>query len=195
MKHFMDSVIVLDTETGGLNPQTDALLTVGLAGPFDQTLELPVLDFGRCLPEAMKVNKIDLVEHKNKALPPSQVLREIENFIRRVKNMTISEAAPDGEKIYIAGHNVHFDLAFLRRLVNQVSPTNPDLPRWLGGRTIDTHTLLWAQHVRGKIPASATSSDGAFSHYKISVRDEERHTALGDARATRQLLETLLANL
>ena len=50
MKKFMDSVVVLDTETGGLNPYTDALLTVGLSGPFDTFMEWPVLDFGRCLP-------------------------------------------------------------------------------------------------------------------------------------------------
>jgi DNA polymerase III epsilon subunit-like protein len=194
MKKFMDSVVVLDTETGGLNPYTDALLTVGLSGPFDTFMEWPVLDFGRCLPEAMNVNKIDLREHRQKALPPLQVLKEIEEFLRRVKNMTASESAPEGEKLYIAGHNVHFDLAFLRRLVNLAHPTNPDLPRWLGGRTIDTHTLLWAEHAKGKIAASATSSEGAFRHFGIKVEESERHTALGDAKATRRLLEALLNN-
>lgn len=193
MKNLMNNVIVLDTETGGLNPYTDALLTVGLSGPFDCSLELPVLDFGRCLPEAMAVNKIDLMLHREKALPPIQVLREIEDFIRKVRNMTVSESAPEGEKLYIAGHNVHFDLAFLRRLVNLAHPTNPDLPRWLGGRTIDTHTLLWAQHARGDLPSAATSSDGAFRHFKIDVEAHERHTALGDAKATRRLLERLLS--
>lgn len=194
MKNVMDSVIVLDTETGGLNPHTDALLTVGLAGPFGLSIELPVLDFGRCVPEAMKVNKIDLLAHREKALPPIQVLREVEDFIRKVRNMTVSESAPEGEKLYIAGHNVHFDLAFLRRLVNLAHPTSPDLPRWLGGRTIDTHTLLWAEYAKGNLPNSATSSDGAFRHFGIEVEEQERHTALGDAKATRKLLERLLNN-
>ena len=194
MKNVMDSVIVLDTETGGLNPHTDALLTVGLAGPFGLSIELPVLDFGRCVPEAMKVNKIDLLAHREKALPPIQVLREVEDFIRKVRNMTVSESAPEGEKLYIAGHNVHFDLAFLRRLVNLAHPTNPDLPRGLGGRTIDTHTLLWAEYAKGNLPNSATSSDGAFRHFSIEVEEQERHTALGDAKATRKLLERLLNN-
>ena len=194
MKNVMDSVIVLDTETGGLNPHTDALLTVGMAGPFGLSIELPVLDFGRCVPEAMKVNKINLLVHREKALPPIQVLREVEDFIRKVRNMTVSESAPEGEKLYIAGHNVHFDLAFLRRLVNLAHPTNPDLPRWLGGRTIDTHTLLWAEYAKGKLQNSATSSDGAFRHFGIEVEEQERHTALGDAKATRKLLERLLNN-
>jgi DNA polymerase III epsilon subunit-like protein len=35
-------------------------------------------------------------------------------------------------------------------------------------------------------------SDAAFAHFGIEPAPEDRHTALGDARATRALLDALL---
>ena len=66
------------------------------------------------------------------------------------------------------------------------------MPPQFSHRSIDTHTLLWTLASLGMVPPSACSSDGAFGHYKVSPPKELRHTALGDALATRDLLEAIL---
>jgi len=96
---------------------------------------------------------------------------------------------PQGKPM-ICGHNVAFDLAFMRRLYTMAGRT---VPACFSHRTLDTHTLMWALIAVGKLPASVKGSDAAFAHFDIAPPDELRHTALGDAVATRLLLAGLLA--
>jgi DNA polymerase III epsilon subunit-like protein len=84
---------------------------------------------------------------------------------------------------------VAFDLAFTRRLYRLADRSLPD---FFGHRTLDTHTLLWALRSVGRLPVHVIGSDAAFAHFGIEPAPEDRHTALGDARATRALLDALL---
>jgi DNA polymerase III epsilon subunit-like protein len=90
-----------------------------------------------------------------------------------------------GEAVTPVGHNVGFDVAFLRKLAflggrNEITA--------ISHRALDTHTMLYLLHLKGRVPPSALSSDGAFEYFGIRVPDNERHTALGDALATRELV-------
>lgn len=83
----------------------------------------------------------------------------------------------------IVGHNIAFDLGFI----------NPRLKKSCGTRiknkTLDTMILAEALH----IPVKSYSLDNLLSHYGIDAG--ERHTAIGDAFLTAQLLTHLLTAL
>jgi hypothetical protein len=44
----------------------------------------------------------------------------------------------------------------------------------------------------GLLPENTVASNGAFEYFEINVQAGERHSALGDARATAQLLTRLV---
>jgi len=58
-------------------------------------------------------------------------------------------------------------------------------------RSVDTHSLLKLLSWMGRIPEAACSSDGALAHFGVVVPVPERHTALGDARATVKLARAI----
>ena len=64
-------------------------------------------------------------------------------------------------------------------------------PTRLSHRVIDTHSLLWFSAQNGLIPVEACSSDGAFSYFTCEPPSHLRHSALGDAIATKHLLNQL----
>jgi DNA polymerase III subunit epsilon len=94
-----------------------------------------------------------------------------------------------GEEVTLVGHNIGFDVAFLRKLAFE---GGREQLAGISHRALDTHTLLYVLALENRIPVSATKSDGAFRHFGIQVPPSKRHTALEDARATRALLLAIL---
>lgn len=193
-RKLFDRLIVVDTETGGLDPINDAVLTIAAVTPLGRELEVRVWDHARTSPEAMAVNKIDLGEHMRHAIRPHEAARQLSSFIELAQ-----EDAPGS--LILAGHNPGFDHGFIQRLYRLAREQRPrdgsraiEVPKLFRGmhRTVDTHTLLWVKALAGEIPDDARSLDGALKHYGIKVGEGERHTALGDARATLSLLRRLV---
>jgi DNA polymerase-3 subunit epsilon len=180
-------LVVVDVETSGINPFRHDVLAVGLV-PLNSELPATVV---YVRPEAIEWSEYARrnferysSEWEAAALAPSEACDFIEKYLAETFSGRI--ATP-------IGHNIGFDVAFLRRLA------------FLGGReqlaglshrAIDTHTLLYLLSLQGRIPIAATTSDGAFKHFGVRIEDRVRHTALGDAKATRELvirvLETIL---
>ena len=153
MKNLSDrDLIVIDVETSGVNPFRHEVLAIGLV-PFDLKLA-PASIFVR--PAAIEWseyarNNFDRysTDWELEAVPPTEACQAIETYLARTFG---------GRTVTPIGHNIGFDIAFLRRLA------------FLGGReqlaglshrAIDTHTLLYLLTLEGKIPESATTSDGA----------------------------------
>lgn len=178
MKALSD-IVVIDTEAGGLDPLVHSLLSVGLvSGEGDRVTEFFVRE-----PEVvvstsgMAVNRIDLAQVEAEGLSPAAACDALEAFLAPI------------ERPMLAGHNIAFDLAYLRRLYHLAGRA---MPKSMAHRTVDTHSLMWALRIRGRLPAHVTGSDAAFAHFEIAPPTEARHTALGDALATRLLVERLL---
>ena len=182
---YLDNVVVLDTETGGLDPLHHSLMTIGLvSGDGQLRLDLTVAEETIVAdPRALKVNRLDPEKVARDGISPTAACDAIDAYLSRVH--------PDGRPM-VCGHNVAFDLAFMRRLYTMAGRA---LPACFSHRTLDTHTLMWSLIAVGKLPTSVVGSDAAFAHFDIAPPDELRHTALGDAVATRTLLERLLALL
>lgn len=114
------------------------------------------------------------------AVDPAECAVRIEDYILR---------ALDGRPAILVGHNVGFDLAFIRKIAFLVGK---EMLQGISHRSVDTHSLLHVAWRQGKIPASALNSDGAFEYFGIEIPTVRRHTALGDALAVRRLYGCLM---
>jgi DNA polymerase III epsilon subunit-like protein len=175
-------MLFLDTETGGLDPASHSLLSLGLVvgeGPtVTHSLEIlirhePYVVSGG----GLKVNRIDLVAHSAAALDPPMALSVLDVFL--------DQHFPHRcQPIILAGHNVGFDRAFLGSfLAGQGRSLEPRISH----RLVDTHGIAAALRDAGRLPLADLNSSALFAHFGIQVSDAARHTALGDALATFEL--------
>jgi DNA polymerase III epsilon subunit-like protein len=176
-------LVSVDVEATGTNPFVHDLLAIALA-PLDEEAE-PLTAYVRVedptwTPFAKENFQRFADDWTREALPPEQVLEALEGYLENVGG---------AQSVTLVGHNVGFDMAFLRKLA---ASCGRDGIRGLSHRTLDSHTLLYAAWLRGEVPPEALSSDGAFAHFGIDVPGRIRHTALYDALATRELFMRLL---
>ena len=134
---------------------------------------------------ALEINRIDLVAHSRQALAPQAALALLQDFIAKHYRKELAA----GEQVVIAGHNVGFDVGFLKRLCRI---SGAEFPSAFSHRVLDTASVLRFLSLAGLLPAEAVTSSGAFDYLGINIQAEKRHSALGDARATAYLLSRLL---
>lgn len=179
-----DRLLFIDTETGGLDPNKHSLLSVALVvwenKQIIDSCEIFINDgILSVTKEALAVNNIDIETHKQTAISPSLAIEKILEYT--------SKHFPSQNKVTIAGHNVHFDVAFLKRMFEQ---NGHDIEKYYSHRIIDTSSVLHYLYIKGTLKEKVISSDAAFTHFYIKV--DGRHTALGDAIATAELFSKLL---
>ena len=181
----MDRIIFVDTETGGVDPSKHSLLSVGLVawdyndGIID-TIEIFIKqDQYTVTKEAQKLNKFDIETHEKKAVPPLMAINAIKGFSISNTNRT--------NDIQLAGHNIQFDVSFLKKLFKD---QNKSFNQLFSHRMIDTYSVLKFLQDADKINLDHISSASAFRLFHIKV--DGRHSALGDAIATAQLYGELL---
>ncbi len=184
-------ILFIDTETGGTDPRKHDLLAIGLAvwenGRITARKEIPVQGQPeRCTEEALAINGIQLEAHNQHALSRREALEEVIRFIERHFAH---------KPVTAAGHNVAFDLNFLRVLFEEFGE---DMSKYISHRAIDTASILQVLALlenRAADLQQAASSSQAFADYHIKVPAKERHTALGDAVATAKLFSEILRKL
>ncbi len=179
-----DRILFIDTETGGMVPDKHSLLSIALVvwenKEIISSTELLINDGRLCVTqEALDINGINIETHKKTAISPQQAIDKILFFVEK--------HFPGKNKVTLAGHNVQFDVSFLKFMFSQ---QNKDFSSYFSHRVIDTSSILYYLYLSGKIDQKAVSSDMAFDLFNIKVKG--RHTALGDAIATAQLFNKLL---
>ena len=132
-------------------------------------------------PVAMKVNKLDLAWLKENGLSVSEAVSALESFI--------FEFFSPSDKITVAGHNVSFDLSFLKRMY---SLAEFPFPEFFSHRVLDTSSIVGFLSLAGLLPLMDAGSSEIFRFFQICIGKDERHTALGDAQATAVLMTRLL---
>ncbi|ANJ67871.1 ribonuclease T [Halothiobacillus diazotrophicus] len=174
--------VVVDVETGGLNPETDALLELaavlldvnaqGKIVPVDR-IQIHVAPFeGANLdPISMKINGIDVDHPFRNAVPEAEALQQFFQPIRqRVKLYGARRAI-------LVGHNAAFDLAVINAAVARTgNKRNPFHPF----STFDTVTLS-ALAVGETVLAKALEAIG------LEWDSAQAHGALYDAEQTAEL--------
>lgn len=183
----MSRVVVVDVETSGVNPFMHEVLALALieVGGERRSCEVFVRPPRDVQWSGIALKYFDGYRRawEAKALQPSDALTQVERFLQDVGG---------GQAVSIAGHNVGFDVAFMRKLAFDAGASEV---AGASHRLIDVHTVLWLLVRLGRIPVDAVSSSRAFEHFGISIEAGSRHTALGDAQATADLLEAALSKL
>ena len=181
MRLDTEALVAIDVETTGVNPFVHQLLSVALVpiGREGPSLELHVRYPNLNWSNFGYRNYLQFRERwSNEAVDAKVALHRIEKFI---------SAIGGGRPVTPVGHNVGFDIAFLRQLA---AATGHDEVQGLSHRSLDTHTLLYIAWMQGRIPSDARTSDGAFRCF--GLKPTGRHTAIGDALATKDLFLRLV---
>jgi ribonuclease T len=174
--------VVIDVETSGLTPQTDALLeiaavpiTMDSTGKLisNQTLAYHIDPFiGAHLdPEALAVTGIDPYYPLRYSIPEQQALHLI--FLK-IKQLLIETGC---QRAVLVGHNAWFDLAFIQAAIKRCHiKSNP----FHSFTTLDTASLS-AVSLGETVLAKAARSAG------ISFDVNKAHSAIYDAERTAEL--------
>jgi DNA polymerase-3 subunit epsilon len=181
----MNKLLVIDTETGGLDPAANSILSLGavvwndgkLEDEFEVFIAEPEIVAGT---KALEISGIDVNWLREHGVPPNEAVTRLDLFVRE-------HFSPEQlqEKIPLAGHNASFDVDFLKRLYSFTEYKYREL---FSHRILDTAGIIRFLILAGKIPLKGAGADAAFEFFQIKVEEGERHTALGDARATAELL-------
>jgi len=184
---MQDRILFIDTETGGLDPNTYSLLSIAFVlwkdfSIIDQ-IEIPINDgIFNVEKKAMEINKIDLEKHRIIALEPKEAIKKMKDFL--FKHFSRDQ------KITLAGHNINFDVNFLRMFLEK---NDEKFDNYFSHRFVDTSSILYYLYLAGKLKKRTISSDEAFKMFKIKV--DNRHTALSDAIGTANLFTELISLL
>lgn len=184
------NLLYMDTETGGTNPDQHALLTIGLVaqgadGNIIAQEEIKVLpEAFECLDSAMKINCIDLDAHNAVALSREAAFRRLKRFI------ISSFGAGYYNEPVLVGHNVTFDRRFVDKLCLEFADALP-----YSYRSQDTMCMGFIMQDLGLFSAKKVTLDTLMEFYGIQMKQEDRHTALGDCLATREVHHAMLRHL
>jgi DNA polymerase III epsilon subunit-like protein len=184
----VSKLLFIDTETGGLNCKTDALLTMAMVVWNNGTIlsrdEIFIQPEGRTVdPGALKINKIDMVEHMKVAVPRAEAAEQFATWLKCAWN----GSGKAWDKPILAGHNLPFDLGFLRELF---PPGVFD--DMISRRFLDTWTILMFMEHAGFVPAWNAKLEKACAYFKVPFEQSEKHTSLGDIVATARLYTRLI---
>ena len=174
--------VVIDVETGGFNPKTDALLEVAAATVHMDSLgELRIGDIysyhvepfenANIEASALEFTGIDLHSSTRLAEPESQVLNDLCHHIRReIKANHCSRAL-------LVAHNAHFDLSFINAAVTRCRiKRNPFHPF----SCMDTATLAGLAYGHTVLAKACKLAGIEFSNGKA-------HSAAYDVKKTAEL--------
>jgi len=184
-------ILFIDTETGGLDPNKHSLLSIGLVlfednAIIDSTEIYIKEEEYRVTPYAMKINGINLYELYEKGVSPDIAVEKIIDFVSN----------NDEKKIIVGGHNVNFDIGFLKQLF---AKTPYSYNKYISHRYIDVASILKIFTDVKYFDKEVHSLDDAIEYFDIKI--ENRHSALDDAIATalvynelKDILNSLICN-
>lgn len=181
-------LVVVDTETGGLDPAVHSLLSVGMwtIDTVKRIIDNPLYFLVKeplivTTPYAMGINGLDLVDINREGLEPKEALNKVREYCKSWGKL--NPPSP-------VGHNVGFDIGFLNRLVS-VSSDAGTLP--FHYRTIDVPSILTTMYLAGMLPKDISSSQKALEYF--GMERGKVHNALHDAECTGRVYLEILKKL
>lgn len=191
----MANLLLLDTETTGVDPHQGDILTAAFSvlkrvsvGEYEvlDSLDLAIKhEPYRVSAGALRVNKINLVEHDAKAVSLKDASRTLNVFLQKHAPLPVGKPYNPNALIPF-GHNVHFDIDFIK-------VTMPDV-RWsdhVSYRKLDTMEATRWLIEAGILPSSLKGSLESLTTYFNIPHDS--HDARGDVLATLEVHKKLVA--
>lgn len=185
----MKQLVIIDTETGGLDPAKHSILSLGAAlwqdGKVVSTYYTLINEPDRSVTDdALRVNGITH-EMIDSGLSPIDAVENLRQWL--TMNSVFG-------RVMIGGHNIAgFDMGFLKRLYLLGCTRMP-----FEYHVIDTMSIALALKFAGKLDVKNVKLDTLCEHYGIQIRDggtSGTHNAKEDAVATAHLLTKLLADI
>jgi ribonuclease T len=174
--------VVVDLETGGLNPNTDALLeiavitvkmdTQGLLMREDlETYHVLPFEGAHLDPESLALNKIDPFHPFRFAIEEREALEKVFSFVNEALKRNRCRRA------ILVGHNAWFDLFFLKAAVARCRMKHMPFHSFSTLDTASLSALVYGQTVLARACAVAG----------IPFDRHEAHSAIYDAEQTTKL--------
>lgn len=169
-------ILVIDTETGGLDANKNALISIAavvvIDGCIADKIEVIVADpEGEYDAGALKVNGFTKEWVQDNGVTPLVAVQTLKNFYMK-NNMP--------KRITLAGHNVAFDIAFLERLYRMAGESYRD-QYYHGGLCTRSAFLLLEQ--AGRLPYGEQNLDAVCKALSVPLERAKKHVALDDAVA------------
>jgi ribonuclease T len=173
--------IVVDVETGGLNPLTDALLEIAVL-PIEMQEDgsltsgelkhyhIEPFDGANISKESLEINQIDPTHPFRFAVAELIALQELFDYIENIRKKA------NCLRCVLVGHNSWFDLHFLNAATKRCNLKSP----FHSFTSLDTATL-------SAIFYGQTALAQAARRAQISFDPKEHHSAIYDAQKTAEL--------
>lgn len=183
--------VAFDAETGGIGVE-NSLLTLYMAA---LDVKLNIVDelylyvkpnAGKpyvIQPEALAINKIDLIEHDKKAITESEAGQKLREFLwKHSKNGKV--------KLVPIGHNVTFDEMFIWEHILG----KKEYEKYVSYRKLDTAVVAQFLKLQGKVPTTVTGSLTSLIEFLgLKFDGPGAHDAKSDTLATVAVLKGQLA--
>jgi DNA polymerase III epsilon subunit-like protein len=182
----MRKLVVVDTETGGLDDRQHSILSLGAVIWTDGLLSEPFNMYIReenmvTTPEALKINGIT-EDDLALAASPSFVVSTFEQWLH--------DNGVYGRQT-LGGHNIAgFDMGFIKRLYRLSGKRMP-----FDYHVQDTMSLALGLQFAGRLNVPNVKLDTLCAHFGIKIREDDakgRHNSGEDAAATAKLFTALL---
>jgi len=179
--------VVVDVETGGFNPATDALLEI--AAVFvrqNDAGDIEAAERHRYLVKPFPGSKLEPASLQVTGIDPFHPLRpafdEAEALHRLFKEIRRELKEQDCKRAVLVGHNAFFDLQFLNAAVERTKiKRNPFHPF----SSFDTATLAGVAYGQTVLGRAVTAAG-------FKWEEDRAHSALYDAEMTAQLFCTIV---
>ena len=177
--------ICFDTETTGLDPIKNNLLTVCFVILDDKLQELTRFSYNikhdeyTLSTKAMTVNKINLIEHEKNALTIKEANK---NLITRLKKLNAEY------RLVPIAHNISFDISFIKN--SGLLPEN-EYSKYISYNGLDTIVLCQFSKLTGVLPSDLSISLMSLcKHFDIDYTGE-LHTCETDILITIEILKRI----
>ena len=183
-------MIILDIETTGLDPKKNSIVSMGaidFSNPANQFYgECRIWKGAEVDQEALDINGFTLEQIKDPhKISLEELIIEFLTWAKTVKNSTIG------------GHNVWFDLGFLRDSIERTKIKGYETRTRFGSRNIDLHSEAYSNHMKRKFPVpikngrTDLTADYAFVYVGLAI-EPRPHNALIGAKMEAEALYRLI---
>ncbi len=166
--------VVFDTETSGLNPKEDGLLSIGAIGVTNKMIRIQDHYEAYIHPKKFKKESVEIHGIRKSGRNKIDEEESIERFLRYIKNSVL------------VAHHAAFDVAMMNEALKRMG-----LPK-LKNQVIDTGNLFLKSDFKEPNKDHYTL-DHLAKTFRIALQD--RHNAAGDAYITAQIFVKLLLHL